>query len=198
MDRNRTLRMLPIVAIFIMSTALVPGCRRAPETPPEEAPAAESSSAAQIELDTLDLPLENPRIRIALSKTPPGLVATYNDEAAIEITDERRPVLRFTFDADLPGAPSRSPKNVADFERFIGKHHDGSFTDSGEIETALGVSTWASGTYFEEDQSFADVRVFAPHPSGNGTLILLAVIPANQATVEEQLSTMKAILDHVL
>lgn len=193
MVRNRNLRTPFILTTVIISIALLPSCRRAPE----EAPATETSGAAQIELEALDLPLENLQIRIALSTTPPGLVATYNGEAAIEVTDTKRPDLRFTLDADLPGAPSRSPKTVQDFERFIGKHHEGRLTDKGEIETALGLATWASGTYFEEDQSFGDVRVFAPHPSGDGTLILSAVCPSEEATVEDRLATMKEILTHV-
>lgn len=192
MARNRNSRSLLIVAMVVASITLLPCCRRAPE-----GPATETVGADQIEFDALDLPLENPQIAISLLETAPGLVATYNGEASIELTDKNRPNLRFTFDADFPQAPSRSPKTVEEFDRFIGKHNDGRLTDNGTIETALGAATWASGTYFEEDQSFGDVRVFVPHPSGAGTLILSAVCPAEEATVEDRLATMKEILTHI-
>jgi hypothetical protein len=183
--------------MVIISIAVLPSCRRAPEGPPDGTPVTDSSDVSQIKLDALDLPLENPQIKISVSKTPPGLVATYNGEASIELADEKRPNLRYTFDADFPDQPSRSPKTVEEFEQFIGKHHDGSLTDNGTMDTVLGAATWASGTYFEEDQSFGDVRLFVPHPTQTGTLILSAVCPVEESTVEERLATMNEILTHV-
>jgi len=182
--------------MVIVSVALVPSCRRAPEEPPAS-DLVDDPGMGQIELTVLDLPQQNIEIEISLTATPPGLVATYNGEAALEVTDENRPNLRYTFDADLPGSPSRSPKTIDEFKQFIGKHNDGGLTDSGTIDTALGAATWASGTYFEEEQSFGDVRVFVPHPSGTGTLILSAVCPAAEATVEERLAMMQKLLTHV-
>ena len=195
MHRHNLRRAPFIVAIVITSIALVPSCRRAPEEPIAEPLSKEGE--VKIELIALDLPQKNSEIGISLNATPPGLVATYNEERAIEITDENRPTLRYTFDADLPESPSRSPKNVAEFELFMGKHTEGSLSDSGSIETVLGTATWASGTYSAEEQSFGDVRVFVPHPSGTGTLILFAVCPAGVATVEERLAMVREILAEV-
>ena len=195
MHRHNLQRAPLIVAIVITSIALVPSCRRAPEEP-VAAPVTKEGEA-KIELIVLDLPQENREIGISLNATPPGLVATYNGERAIEITDEKRPSLRYTFDADLPESPSRSPKNIAEFESYMEKHTAGSLTDSGSIETVLGDASWASGTYSAEEQSFEDVRVFVPHPSGTGTLILFAVCPAGVATVEERLAMVREILAEV-
>lgn len=194
MIRHQLLRTSTIVAVVIASIALLPSCRRAPEEQPAVTP---DSGEPAIDLTVLDLPQKNPLIGISLNSAPPGLVATYNEERTIEITDERRPSLRYTFDADLPGAPSRSPRTIEDFEVFMGKHNGGSLADSGDMKTALGKATWASGTYSAEDQVFEDVRVFAPHPSGTGTLILCAVCPAGTATVEERLAAMREILADV-
>ena len=194
MNRNQLLCTSNIVAMVIASVALLPGCGRAPEEQPVVPP---DSGGPEIELMVLDLPQENPLIGISLNAAPPGLVATYNEERSIEITDERRPNLRYTFDADLPGAPSRSPKTVEDFVVFMGKHDGGRLADSGDMKTALGEASWASGTYSAEDEIFEDVRVFVPHPSGTGTLILYAVCPAGTATVEERLAVMREILTDV-
>lgn len=196
MHRNASFGAPIIVAMVIVSIALVPSCRRAPEEAPAVAP-ADGAGEPKIELTALDLPLKNPAIGISLNAVPRGLVATYNDERAIEIADENRPDLRYTFDADLPQLPSRSPRSIAEFKVFMEKFSGGSLTDSGDIETASGAATWASGTYFAEDQSFEDVRIFAPHPSGTGTLILFAVCPEGLATVEERLATMREILSEV-
>ncbi len=196
MQDPRSWSRLLIITCVALTLVVLPSCRRAPEEPVGNPPAG-AGDKTEPAIAALDLPLENPQIKVSLTAVPPGLVATYNGDSAIEVADENRPDLRYTFDADLPGAPSRSPKTVYDFEQFIGKHNDGRVTDNGEIETALGSATWASGTYFEEDQTFGDVRVFAPHPSGNGTLILSAVCPAGEATVEERLATMQKLLTNV-
>lgn len=196
MARNRSLYTFFILASVIVSIALLPSCRRAPDTPAEGTKEVEIGGESG--LSALELPLQNPVLGISLSSTPPGLIATFNENASIEVTDPRRPDLRLSFFADLPGVPLRSPVDIEGFEEFIGKHDGGSLTDRGEIETALGPATWASGTYSAEDQVFGDVRVFAPHPSGNGTLILASVSPAGDVTVEEQLAMMKEVLTHVL
>ncbi len=197
MMRNRGPRARFVLLMVVVSIALLPSCRRGPDEPPDGEPISDSTDAGQLELNALDFPLENPQLNISLSTSPPGLVATYNGEASIELADTKRPDLRYTFDADFPENPSRSPKSVEEFERFIGKHNDGSFSDSGVMKTALGTAAWASGTYFEEDQSFGDVRLFVPHPSQTGILILSAVCPSEEATVEDRLATMKEILTHV-
>jgi hypothetical protein len=181
--------------MIIASVAVIPGCRRAPEEPPEATPVVDVGPRPV--LTVLELPQHNPELGFGLSSAPPGLVATFNEGASLEITDERRPALRYTFAADLPGSPSRSPSSVAAFETFIGKHNDGRLVDSGSLETALGPSTWADGTYFEEETSFSDLRVFAPHPSGSGTLVLSAVCPSSEATVEERLAVIRQLLAEV-
>ncbi|HSN55866.1 MAG TPA: hypothetical protein VLT32_14425, partial [Candidatus Sulfomarinibacteraceae bacterium] len=126
-----------------------------------------------------------------------GLVTTYNDQAFIELTDTSRPALHYTFEADLPDSPSRSPADLPSFEVLLAKFQGGSLLDSGSIETALGTASWAHGEFYQEDQTFSDLRIFAPHPSGSGTLILYSVVPTEAATVEERLQTMQALLGGV-
>ncbi|MEX1311221.1 MAG: hypothetical protein AB1Z65_12425 [Candidatus Sulfomarinibacteraceae bacterium] len=175
--------------------AVMPACKRAPEEP---APAAGPGTAEpELDLVTLDLPLSNLDLGVTLTAAPTGMVATYNDGPAIEVVDPRRPNLRFTFFADLAGLPFRSPATVADFEGFIGKHNQGRLTDDGDLETALGPATWANGSYFEEDQSFEDLRVFVAHPSGTGTLIVAAVGPEGVSSLEERLAVIQELLTFV-
>jgi hypothetical protein len=197
MQRHRVLRELAVIAVIGPGIALLPGCRKAPE---EEAPVVVAATPVPGEMpvaEILELPQSNVTVGITLEHAPEGLVATYNEHEWLELTDRTRPALRFTFEADLPDAPSRSPAALADFEILLGKLTQGQLVESGTIDTTLGAAEWAIGTYFEEDQSFADVRVFAPHPSGAGTLILYSVGPAGVATTEERLSLMKELLQGV-
>ncbi len=194
MHRQRLPQTPFIVAMVIVSIALLPSCGRTPEEPTAVAPAGDG---AEIDYTVLALPQNNPEIGISLNAVPVGLVATFNEERAVEITDANRPSLRYTFDADLPGMPARSPKTVEEFGVFMGKFSGGKLDDSGEIDTALGDATWASGFYSAEDEVFEDVRVFLPHPSKPGTLILSAVCPKGVATVRERLATMREILSNV-
>ncbi len=185
-----------LASTVIAAIALLPGCGRTPEDS-GSVPPVDQAAKPGLELSVLDLPQENSVIGISLNALPRGLVATYNDERAIEIADESRPELRYTFDADLPDSPGRSPRTIAEFEVLMAKLTDGGLTDSGSTETALGAATWASGTYSADGESFGDVRVFVPHPSGAGTLILYAVCPEGVATVEERLASMREILSKV-
>ena len=191
----------PKLAKALIATALalvfafMPACKRAPEEP---IPATESGTAEpELDLVTLDLPLSNLDLGVTLTGAPAGVVATFNDGPAIEVVDARRPQLRFTFFAELAGLPFRSPATVADFETFIGKHNQGRVTDDGDLKTALGPATWANGSYFEEDQSFEDLRVFVAHPSGTGTLIVTAVGPEGISSLEERLEVIQELLTFV-
>ncbi len=181
-----------------MTVVIVPGCGRAPEAPPPAPePTVTATEAEPGVLTTLELPQINPEIGITLTAVPANLVATFNGSDGFEVTDAQRPVLRYNFEADRPGAPSRGPSSIGTFETFVRRFNDGTALDSGSLKTALGDATWASGSYFEEDQTLIDIRVFTPHPSGSGTLVVWTVSPAEAATVEERLSTIRRLLDGV-
>jgi hypothetical protein len=183
------------VATGLAAMVLTPGCGRAPEEVPPPSTAVEESAAEP--LTSLELPQSNSAVGVTLASVPAGLVATFNENEGLEVADVRRPSLRYNFEADLPGSPSRGPSSVGAFETFVRKFNDGAPLDNGTLDTALGGATWASGRYYEEDQSFIDVRVFAPHPSGDGTLIVWTVSPEDVASVAERLSAIRGLLEFV-
>ena len=191
MHRQPIFRKNAVIAIVIASIAAAPACRRAPEetaTPPPEA-GPEAPAIA-----TLELPQHNPRIGISLDVAPAGLVATYNGEYWIELTDETRPTLRYDFVAKVPETPGMLPADVADFEALIHRYSDGTILGSGSVKTALGTADWSSGSFSEDGEVIETVTMFAPHPSGSGTVTLSSACPAGVATVEERLDVMKQLL----
>jgi len=193
MASNRSLRARFILATAIISIALLPSCRRAPEEPT----VAPAITAAEDGLTALELPQQNPNIGISLTAAPDGLVVTYNGEHWIELTDERRHSLRYTFIETVPDSPGISPTTVEDFETLINEYPDGEVVDHGSVDTALGKADWSNGTYSEDDEILDELTMFSAHPSGSGTLILRSVCPTGLASVEERLSVMRALLAHV-
>ena len=193
MVRNRSHRAPFILATIIVSIALLPGCRRAPEEPT----AAPAITAAEDELTVLELPQQNPEIGISLTAAPAGLVVTYNGEHWIELTDEKRHSLRYTFIESVPDSPGISPTSVQDFEALIGAYPDGEVLDHGSVATVLGKADWSNGTYSEDGEVLDELTMFSANPSGSGILILRSVCPTGLATLEERLSVMQALLTHV-
>jgi hypothetical protein len=195
MRHRRSIPASVLVGLVLLGAALLPACRRAPETPPPEVVATPVPEAvAYPHGHPLTLPQTNDLIEITLSSAPDTLVATYNDQGFLELTDTSRPSLHFTFEADLPTSPSRSPSDLQGFQELLGKYDGGHLLDSGSFDTALGPATWAFGEYYQEDRTFSDVRIFAPHPSGNGRLILSSTAPEGTASPEERLETMRQLL----
>lgn len=197
MRRQRAIRDCVVIGLILVGIVVLPSCRRAPEEPGPVAVVGTPGPDQMPYGAVLELPQQSPALGITLSTAPGRLVATFNQDNWLELTDETRPTLRFTFEADLPGSPSRSPAVVADFDQWLSKLTQGRLLDSGSLDTPFGPAAWASGEYFEEDESFSDVRIFAPHPSGNGTLILYSVGPAGVATIEERLDLMTELLTGV-
>jgi hypothetical protein len=195
MARNRIPRAPFILAMVIVSLALLPSCRRAPEEP--VVVDIDSTETPQVELTAIELPLQNLDIGITLNDVPPGLVATLNTEKWIEVSDTKAPTILYAFVASLPVSQGISPQSVAEFEAWVESSPDGKNTGNGSIDTALGSTTWASGTYLDDDGLVDDIHAFAPHPSGSGTLILYSVCPAGVTTVDERLAVMQELLTHV-
>ncbi len=192
MRRYRDLRAATIVMMVIVSVALVPSCRRTPEEPPQD-----EVVTPEIELTVIDLPQQNMEIGITLDAAPNGLVATYNGEHWIELVDESTPDLKYTFVVPSSDSPGITPPDVAGFGDLIGRMPEGTLGESGVIETVFGSANWVSGTYMLDGELLEDVRVFAPHPTGPGTLVLYAVGPKGSASIEDRLATMSDLLTHV-
>ena len=195
MARNRIPRAPFILAMVIVSIALLPSCRRGPEEPVTVD--TDSTETPKVEFTTLELPLQNLDIGITLNDVPPGLVATLNTEKWIEVSDTKTPTILYAFVASFPDSPGISPQSVEEFGAWVDSSQDGKNTGNGSIDTALGSTTWASGTYLDDDGLVDDLHAFAPHPSGTGTLILYSVCPAGVSTVEKRLAVMQNLLTHV-
>jgi hypothetical protein len=184
-----------VIPAMICGIVVLSSCGREPE---EETSVAEPEIVEEaVPLDTLDVPLSNSDLGFTLSGTPPGLVATYNEGPAIEVADRAHPSLRYTFFVERPDLPIRSPATVEDFETFIRGHNLGEIIERGTIDTSLGSAAWAIGSYYEEDQSFEDLRVFVPHPSGTGTLILASVGPEGVTSLDQRLTAIQGLLSFV-
>ena len=197
MRRYRLLSAPIIATMVVVSVALVPSCRRAPEepvlTPTIVVP---PTPTPRVRLTTLAPPQQNAEIGITVTTLPPGLVITHNDESWIEVTDGSRINVQYTFLALSSGDMKTSPSEVDGFEALI-PPFDGNALSEGEIDTVFGAARWASGTYLEDDEVLVDVRIFAAHPSGNGLLVIYSACRENEATVDERLAVMQELLTHV-
>lgn len=193
MRHGRIVTEIVFVALLALAVILLPGCNRAEE---ESVPAEPLDDGGEA-LVSLDLPQTSPELGLTLNDIPRGLIVTYNEGLAMEVTDTSQPDLRFTLNVERPDLPERSPATVGDFEVFIGGHNEGVVNDRGTLKTALGKADWALGVYHEEDQTFEDLRVFVPHPSGNGILVISAVGPENTASVDQRLDVVKALLEEI-
>lgn len=193
MRHGRMLTEIIVVSLLALAIGLLPGCKRAEEEPA----VGQGPDVGSESLVSLELPQASPELGLTLNDIPKGLIVTYNEGLAMEVTDPSQPDLRFTLNVERPELPERSPATVGDFEVFIGGHNKGVVNDRGILKTALGEADWALGVYFEEEQSFEDLRVFVPHPSGNGTLVISAVGPENTASVEQRLDVVKALLEEI-
>jgi len=193
MHDSRTWTTLLFTTGLAVAFVVLPGCRRAPEEPT----AAPATTAVEDELTVLDLPQHNPEIGISLTAAPAGLVVTYNGEHWIELTDEKRHALLYTFIETVPDSPGISPTSVTDFETVINAYPDGEVVDRGSVDTALGKADWSNGTYSEDGEILDELTMFSAHPSGSGVLILRSICPTGLATTEERLSVMQALLTHV-
>ncbi|MEE4270153.1 MAG: hypothetical protein V2I67_00665 [Thermoanaerobaculales bacterium] len=182
-----------LAIILMLGLIVLPGCGRGPdeeattETVPQEVAEPET-------LVSLPLPQTNPDLGLTVAEVPAGFVATYNEDVAIELADTTRPGLRYSLFVDRPGLPYRSPSNQEDYEIYIGGYTDGRVIDRGDFDTPFGVAAWAQATYFEEDQSFEDLRVFVPHPSGSGTVIVVSVCPEGMAPLDDRLDSIKELV----
>lgn len=185
-----------VITGLTITMAVLPACKKAPDQEPSPSVAAQPGDADHT-LVALSPPQSNPDLGITVTGTPPGLVVTYNENLSLELADTSRPDLRYTLFADRPGLDYRSPASAADFEVFIDGHNRGRITDRGNLDTPFGTASWAAGTYFEEEQSFEDMRVFVPHPSGSGTLVVTSVSPADLASFDERLSVIEELLSHL-
>jgi len=194
MRYGRVLTETIVVSLLALAIALSPGCKRAEE----EQALVEGPDPDAENLVSLALPQANPELGLTLNDTPKGMIVTYNEGLAMEVTDTSQPDLRYSLNVERPDLPERSPATIGDFENFIGRHNQGVVNDRGTLKTALGTADWAVGMYYEEDQSFEDLRVFVPHPSGNGILVVSAVGPEDAASIERRLEVVKALFEEII
>ncbi len=187
------LMIIPGLAALLI---LLPSCRRAPEEPTELG-AGHETQETMIELTALDLPQENPTLGITLNDAPRGLVATYNGEYWIGLTDQSRPTLTYTLVSSPEYAPGIGVLSVTDFEAGILAYENGEFGGSGEAETALGFAKWANGSYSEDGEILEQLYLTAPHPSGGGELIVTSICPRGVATIEERLAVIQELLKNI-
>jgi len=148
-------------------------------------------------LHTLGLPQVSQEIGMTLQALPEGLVVTYNESLWIEVVDSNRPLLRYTFLALPAEADGISLADVGRFESHLPSFASGTSDTDGTIITALGDARWASGRYLEDDEELEDVRVFAPHPSGSGSLVVYSACRQGVASVEERLAIIQELLSNV-
>lgn len=181
------------IALLVLALGLLPSCRRAPEAPPS-ATTTPTAATSEVTLNALEPPLSNPKIGITLDAVPPGLVATYNGEHWIELTDSRQPQLRYTFVSDPEYATGMGVVEISDFETAILAREDGRFEGRGEIDTALGTATWVSGSYSEDGQIIDQFMVSAPSPSGSGRVIVNSIGPQGAAGAEDRLNVIIDLL----
>lgn len=196
MGRNRTLFTPLVVAVFVTSIVLAPACRRQPDEPVTDT-SIDDVEMAELELDPIELPLQNPDIGITLNAVPSGMVATLNTQVWIEITDTRSPKNLYVFVASPPDSPGISPQTVEEFEAWVDASQNGRNTGGGSIDTAHGPAIWASGTYMDDDGMMDHIQVFVPHPSGSGSLILYSVCPTGRKAVEDQLAVMQELVAEI-
>ena len=186
----------PWIALLVLALGSLPSCRRAPETPPPATPTP-VTSAPEVSLNQLELPLSNPEIGITLDAVPPGLVATYNGEHWVELTDTHNPQLRYTFVSDPEYATGMGVADISDFEMAVLAREDGRFDGGGEIDTALGTATWVSGSFSEDGELIDQVMVSVPHPSGTGRLIVSSIGPQGVAGARDRLGVIVELLSDV-
>ena len=182
-----------IISGFAAVLVVFPSCRRAPVEPT----ATSTIPASEHELTGLELPQQNPEIGISLTAAPAGLVVTYNGEHWIELTDQNRHSLRYTFIESVPQSPGIAPTGIQDFEALISAYPDGEILDNGSVKTPLGTADWSNGTYSEDGEVLDELMMFCAHPSGSGILILRSICPAGLATIDERLAVMQNLLTHV-
>lgn len=194
--RRSSRRHIPWIAALVLAFSLLPGCRRAPEAPSSTTPTP-TAATSEVTLNALEPPLSNPNIGITLDDVPPGLVATYNGEYWIELTDSRHPQLRYTFVSDPEYATGMGVVDISDFETAILARKDGRFDGRGEIATALGTATWVSGSYSEDGQIIDQFMVSAPSPTGSGRLIVSSIGPQGAAGAEDRLNVIVNLLSKV-
>lgn len=192
MQDSRSRTKLLIITGLAVAFVVLPSCRRAPEEPVNEI-----VEKPEIELTAIDLPQQNPEIGISLTAAPAGLVVTYNGEHWIELTDQNRHSLRYTFIESVPQSPGIAPTGIQDFEVLISAYPDGKILDNGSVKTPLGTADWSNGTYSEDGEVLDELMMFCAHPSGSGILILRSICPAGLATIDERLSVMQELLTHV-
>ena len=185
------------VAVFcvLFALALLPGCKQAPKEEKEEPVAAVDENALAVgPLDALKLPVVNDEIGITLNTVPAGLVPTYNGEHWIDIVDDNRRALHYTFVSAPEFVLGIGGSDPEDFEKTARTIPEGGFLGKGELETTLGVAGWANGSYSEDGVMTDQIFLLAPHPSGTGSLILTSTCTVGEATVEERLKVMGNLL----
>jgi len=186
---------LTLVSVLAALFLALPGCKRAPEQIEQE-PATQPSED-QLQVEALQLPQMNPEIGITLNATPPGLVATLNTQVWIEVTDANTPDVLYSFVASSTDSPGVAPATVKEFETWVRNSPQGKITGKGSTETVFGSAAWVSGSYMDDDGVMDDIRIFSPHPSGTGTLVLFSVCPIGTKSADHRLVVMRELLANI-
>jgi len=176
--------------------AVVPGCGKAPEQPSEPQPTTSVQQEAP-PIEALELPLTNPEIGITVESVPEDLVATYNGEHWMVFGNRNRREVTYTLLSDLNRASGVRGSNLSEFRANVARYTDGGFTDTGEVDTQLGIASWASGVYSEDGETISALVVSVPHPSREGRLFITSNCPPEVASVEQRLATIEQLLGRV-
>lgn len=193
--RRSSRRAAPWIAVLVVTAALLPGCRRAPEQPPPTP--TPTAIQPQPEVGALELPQSNPQIGVSLASLPPGLAVTLNTSYWVELTDTRNPSIQYSFIGIPPEKPGPTPSSVAEFEERVRESPEGRVLERGTLDTAFGPASWVSGTYVDDDGPVIDIHLFVPYPPDSEGVIVTSVCPPGAASVEDRLAVMKDLLTHV-
>ena len=122
---------------------------------------------------------------------------TLNTSYWIELVDVRNQSIQYSFVGIPPVTPGPTPSTVAEFEQRVRESQNGRLMESGTLDTVFGSAQWVSGSYDDDDGPVVDVHLFVPHPSGAGNMVLKSVSPPGVSPVEDRLSVMNELLNHV-
>lgn len=185
-----------LIIAALTAAVVLTGCKRAPEEGPS-GPVEPGTTEDQVPLSTISFPVANSVIGISVKSAPAGLVATFNEDNWIELTDSRRPRMLYTFVANDDKNPRAVAPSIDAFENDILGYDGGAIIDEGSMETALGNASWAAGTYSEDGETIEKIYLLAPHPSGVGSLTVTSICPSDTASVDERLARIRDLLKYV-
>ena len=195
MDRRST-RAAVVVAVISLTVLVLPGCKRAPEEAAPPAPVA-PAAVEHPPVAALELPQTNSEIGITLGSVPQVLAVTLNTSLWIELVDLRNPAIRYSFVGVPPDLNGPTPATAAAFETRVHASPNGRIADRGSVDTVFGTSEWICGVYDDDDGAVEDIHLFVPHPSGSGMVVLTSVCPPDAAGIDQRLSVMQELLEHV-